>query len=121
MGDQKIVLVVDDEQDLLDVFKLMLEKSGYLVIPCPDSMAVVDILAQRVNIDAALVDLSLGGEDGSKVARMIAGACPSARVVVISGNPILSSSRKERLDTAGIMSVVEKPISRSDLVEALEN
>lgn len=121
MGDQKIVLVVDDEQDLLDVFKLMLEKSGYLVIPCSDSMAVVDILAQRANIDAALVDLSLGREDGSMVARMIAGACPGAKVVVISGNPILSFSKKTRLDGAGIMDVVEKPISRLELVEALEN
>src|SRR5689334_21921730 len=67
---QKKILVVDDEQDLLDLISYNLQRNGYDVVPASSGSDVLE-LAAREEPDLILLDLMLPGVDGTEVARRL--------------------------------------------------
>jgi DNA-binding response OmpR family regulator len=69
--DKKVILIIEDERDMVDVLKLRLEKTGkYKVISASDGQEGLS-LAQRQNPDLIILDLMLPKLDGYKVCRML--------------------------------------------------
>jgi DNA-binding response OmpR family regulator len=67
---QKKILVVDDEQDLLDLIGYNLQRNGYDVVCAQNGTEAVDI-AVREEPHLILLDLMLPGADGTEVARRL--------------------------------------------------
>jgi DNA-binding response OmpR family regulator len=61
---QKIILVVEDEQDILDLIEYTLSKEDYDVISCLDSSNVQSILDEE-HVDLILMDRNLPNCEGS--------------------------------------------------------
>lgn len=64
------VMVVDDDRDILDLARLVLEDGGYRVIAAPSGQAALDRLAQT-RPDLILLDVNMPDMDGWQVLRLL--------------------------------------------------
>jgi DNA-binding response OmpR family regulator len=62
-GNEKLVLVVDDEESVLDSLQSILEKAGYRVVTAQNGQKALE-KAQFIPFDAILVDLKLPDING---------------------------------------------------------
>ena len=53
------ILVVDDEQDIRRIIRILLESSGYQVAEAPNGLAAVEYIRQQPNVDLVLMDITL--------------------------------------------------------------
>ncbi len=77
------ILVVDDEAEIRTLLRSAFEKEGMVVHEAWQGQACADLLA-REKIDLVTLDLSLGGEDGLKIARDLR-ALRNVPIVMITG------------------------------------
>ena len=70
MSDQKKILIIDDEPDILELLVLRLEANGYEVTSATDGQKGLD-KARNENPDLIILDLMLPSIDGYKVCRML--------------------------------------------------
>jgi signal transduction histidine kinase len=102
------VVVVEDQQDVRDALKALLEGWGHRVDAASDGLAGIDlILAQRPEV--ALVDIGMPGLDGYSVARRIRAEMGTAapRLVALTG--FGREEDRERARRAGFDSHLTKP------------
>jgi DNA-binding NarL/FixJ family response regulator len=79
-------LIVDDSQAFLASARALLESQGMHVLACASNAAEALKAAASLDLDAALVDVELGSEDGVALARTLARVAPTLRVVLISAH-----------------------------------
>jgi DNA-binding response OmpR family regulator len=77
------ILVVDDEPDIRESFQEYLELNGYRVSCAPDAARARQLVAAH-DIDLALVDISMPGEDGLSLARFLREHTNLAIIIVAS-------------------------------------
>jgi signal transduction histidine kinase/CheY-like chemotaxis protein len=112
------VLVVDDEEDVREIAREMLEREGFTVITVEDGReAVRSFEAISEEIDAVLLDLSMPQMDGGEVLREMHRLRPEARVILCSG--YREGRVRELCDGAGQVSFLRKPFDSEALVGAL--
>jgi DNA-binding response OmpR family regulator len=67
---KETVMVVDDDRDILDLARLVLEGGGYRVLEAPSGQEAIDrLLADRP--DLILLDVNMPGMDGWQVLRRL--------------------------------------------------
>ena len=66
----KKLLVVDDEQDILEFLKLILEDEGYIVVTT-DKDDYLEGLNNDTPPDLILLDLLLSGKDGREIVKQV--------------------------------------------------
>lgn len=102
------IMVVDDEEDIRNVTKEILEHYGYQVFLAKDGKEAVDIFKEKSEeIDLVVLDLSLPHMKGEDVMKKIMEMTPDVRVIVSSG-----TSDKERikfLTKLGAKAFINKP------------
>jgi CheY-like chemotaxis protein len=112
------VLVVDDEEDVREIAREMLEREGFTVITAEDGReAVRSFGAISEEIDAVLLDLSMPQMDGGEVLREMHRLRPEARVILCSG--YREGRVRELCDGAGQVSFLRKPFDSETLMGAL--
>ena len=117
-GKRPTVLVVDDEEDLRDIMRRMLERRGFTTLVAGDSKQAITACREHPEeIDILLTDLGLPGASGGELSRTAAQLRPGMRVVYISGLP------KDIAVADGLISenalLVRKPFTSDVLVGAL--
>lgn len=105
-----VVLVVDDEQDLVELISLNLQRNGFDVIAAGDGNTALH-LAQQRRPDLVLLDLMLPGLDGTEVARRLRADAATAAIPIV-----MLTARTEETDvvvglTLGADDYVTKPFS----------
>jgi len=112
------VLVVDDEPEIRQLLKDVLEDEGYRVAVCQDAAEARAALA-AARPDLMLLDVWLPGEDGITLLRGLqAGGGPGFPVVMISGHGTIETAvEATRL---GAYDFIEKPIGLAKLLLTLE-
>ena len=110
-----IVLVVDDEQDLVELITLNLERHRFSVAAAGDGNRALE-LARKIAPDLILLDLMLPGIEGTEVARRLR-ADPATEHIPI----IMLTARTEETDvvvglTMGADDYVTKPFSMKVLM-----
>lgn len=66
----KKILAVDDDSDILDVIRIILEEEGYEVFTLANAKYVFDEVAQN-SPDLILLDVMLGGLDGRDICKAL--------------------------------------------------
>jgi PAS domain S-box-containing protein len=80
------VLVVEDEEGVRRLIRLILESHGYRVMDAANGRSALDLLdAHSGPLDLVVTDVVMPGLDGAALARAIAGRFPAVRVLYISG------------------------------------
>jgi two-component system cell cycle sensor histidine kinase/response regulator CckA len=112
------ILIVDDEEMIIDVGKMMLEKLGYRAIVAVGGMQAVEIILEMGDeIDLVILDLIMPGIDGSKTFDRIRAIQPDIPVMLSSGYSI-DGQATEILKRGG-NGFIQKPFQISDLSQAI--
>jgi CheY-like chemotaxis protein len=113
---QKIALVVDDEQEIVDGIQDVLRNElSFLVLPATDPAIAVD-LARHYHFDLVVLDLQMPKLDGLKVLELLRKRQPHIRAVVITG---LYDKFRDQLETVHVDQVIKKPFQLSVLKEKI--
>jgi PAS domain S-box-containing protein len=107
------VLVIDDEPAVRRVVQLSLQGAGFDVISAANSEGVRNLFPLRPPADVVLLDRTLGHESGSHLVGLLRVECPNARILYFTGQHI------EADDALQVDGVVQKPIGREALVQAI--
>ncbi len=114
------VLVVDDEEDLRDIMRRMLDRRGFATLVAGDAQQATAVCREHPGeIDILVTDLGLPGVSGGDLSRVATELRPGMQVVYISGLP------KEIAVADGLIGedalLVKKPFSTEALIEALRS
>ncbi|MFO1329483.1 MAG: PAS domain S-box protein [Rubrivivax sp.] len=109
------VLVVDDEPEIVDLVRAMLESAGYEVASAESGLVALEMLAE-VGFDAIVSDLRMPGMDGAALWREVKARHPAlaARMLFVTGDTLSPGARRFLAD-AGCGSL-DKPFARGDLL-----
>lgn len=114
---QRLVLVVDDEQDVLDVLTSLLESFGYSAMGVTRGAKALEILKKR-KFDLVITDLimpEMGGLDFVKKMRRMEKKTP---VIITAGVDINES--KIDLRKYGVNDFIQKPFIIGDIGRKVE-
>lgn len=117
-GRELSFLVVDDNEDIRDVFSRLVERAGHLVSTAGDGAEAVD-LCQRASFDVMLLDLTMPRMNGVEVVRWLRAhpeVAPAMRVVVISA---WAGEHRAVLQELGIETVMQKPLRIQQLTDLI--
>jgi len=78
------VLCIDDNRNILEINKALLESNGYRVLIAPDGPSGI-ALTRTHSIDAVVLDFNMPGMDGAQVAEVLMKEQPKLPVVIWSG------------------------------------
>ncbi|MFH2110779.1 MAG: response regulator [Candidatus Bathyarchaeota archaeon] len=113
VGKLKSILVVDDDPNLVNTFKLILENVGFNVDSANNGVSAL-FKASKLHYDLVILDMNLPDMLGDELARRIRLRKPDMKVIMITGY----SSYKEELEKEEkIRKVLMKPVPPEDLVE----
>ena len=116
-GNRKI-LIVDDSAMFRDLESLFLARSGHAITASDGGEALV--LARRERPDVIVADLSMPGMAGDELCRHLK-SDPDLRripVIMVTGGGD-DGEEHARAVRAGADDVIEKPVSRVDLIQAV--
>jgi DNA-binding response OmpR family regulator len=112
---QKTVLVCEDLEELRRLIRIVLEKSGYVVIEAKDGVDAVEKFRQNEDkIALIIMDVVMPNKNGREVYDEIASIRSNARVLFISGYTFGIIDEKEILEKG--LHFIEKPFSPKDLL-----
>lgn len=108
------LLVAEDEPEIRELMKLLLEQLGYQVLTASDGQEAVDIFStHRDQIDMAILDAVMPKLNGPQVYEHIASACSEFPCLFLSGysEEIVQRYFDQSLD----IPILNKPITLRDL------
>ena len=112
------ILVVDDEQDIRRIIRILLESSGYQVAEAPNGLAAVEYIRQQPNVDLVLMDIMMPGLNGIEASRAIRERC-SAPILFLTAK----TQERDKLEAyqAGGDDYLAKPFSHAELTMKVES
>jgi len=112
-------LVVDDNEDVRDVFTRLIERSGHVVSTAVDGGEAIEALQSR-SFDVMLLDVTMPRMDGIEVARWMhenPDVAPDTRVVVVSA---WAGEHRAVLQELGVETVMQKPLRLRQLTALID-
>ena len=119
-GPRPTVLIVDDEEDLRDIMRRMLERRGFDTLTAGDPQQALAVCQDHPGeIDILVTDLGLPGVSGGELSRSATELRPQMSVVYISGLPKELAVADGQIGDDAVL--VKKPFSTELLLEALRS
>jgi signal transduction histidine kinase/CheY-like chemotaxis protein len=85
-GDKRVIMVVDDEADLREMAKTILEHRGYRVLVAGSGHAAVEVFKEHADeIELIILDMIMPGMDGAEVYRHLRCLSQQPRFILTSG------------------------------------
>ncbi len=106
------ILVVDDEEDILNILKFLLEKEGYGVDTAPNGEEALKKI-EKDYYDVVLTDLRMPGIDGMTVLEKTKELRPSTEVVIMTAYASIESAVEAI--KKGASDYIVKPFINEDL------
>ena len=119
---QSVVLVADDNEINRRFVEAVLKRERATVLVATDGSRAVDLSRSRV-VDLILMDIRMPGMDGETAARIILSDSEDlpSRPIIIALTAEARPEERERLLNAGFDNYLTKPVSRDDLLAAIED
>ena len=120
MTDKRRILIIDDEQDIVILFKQVLEESGFAVLCAPDGTVGLDMAASNA-VDLILLDVHMPGISGLSVLRKLREneRTKSVPVIFLTGSPMDVDQIVEAIDL-NPSDFVTKSISAKELIARIQ-
>ncbi len=113
------VMLVDDEQMLVDLGKMMLEKLGYQALTLKSPREALDIIKKNPEkFDIVLTDLTMPDIKGTQLAEKIKNIRPDLPVILVTGFSNITTT--EKANSTFIDAVLSKPLSINALATTLQ-
>ncbi len=118
MATKPRILIVEDMEDNLELFREVLLIAGYDVLSASDGLTAVD-LAYAQRPDLILMDISLPGIDGHEATKRIRRLPGVASVPIIAVTAHAMPSDRELALEAGCSAYLAKPVSPRVLMQVV--
>jgi DNA-binding response OmpR family regulator len=117
MNEEKKVLIVDDDADILEVLQLLFESSGYITQVTTKGEETYQ-LVNKFKPDAIIMDVLLSGLDGRVICNTLKKATTTKKIpiIMISAHPDAHISTLQ----AGADDFMAKPFDIDQLVNKVE-
>src|SRR5579862_822500 len=109
------ILVAEDDSVLRALYRVWLERAGYVVLDVPDGAAALDVLERGPLPDAAVLDLDMPLVDGLAVCRYLNVRAPGISIVIATG----VDGMEDEAIAAGAAVVLAKPFGEEELLAVL--
>jgi CheY-like chemotaxis protein len=117
-GGTETILVVEDEEALKDIVRLLLESKGYKVYAVQDGKEAIKVYKQnKKEIALTLTDMGLPGMTGEDVFKKLREINSNASVILASG--FFEPDIKFELDKAGAQGFIQKPYSPDEVLRII--
>lgn len=114
------ILIVDDETDIAEMEKIMVEKLGYSATVANDSGVALELFKENPDTyDLILTDQTMPGMTGIDLTRELLSIRHDVPVALITG--YREEMGEEAARAAGVEIILPKPISRVELGTAIKN
>jgi len=115
-GMRKKILIVDDDEGIRDIFRIIFEKAGYAF---EIKSSAKDLLENHFSFpDLILLDKQISGIDGLQICRHLKSQneTKDIPVIIVSATPDIGIMAKK----AGANDYIEKPFMITHLLETIE-
>ena len=121
------ILIVEDEIDLLEEYKIFLEKNNHIVLMESDGEAGLKTYFSNVEensdsqpFDIVILDYQLPGKNGLEIASEILEKCPKQRILFASA--YVEDTLRESIKTLKqVVELLQKPFSLQNLLSVIED
>ena len=112
---KKKVLIIEDDRDLANLFKLVLEMSGFEASAVHDGTTGVDVLITYPLPEAIMLDMHLPGVSGEQIYAILNERGEAHRVIICSADVQLVEMYRSKGAKA-----ITKPAPMSDLQRVVQ-
>ena len=117
MAENKTILVVDDDQELSDGLRVVLEKQGFRVMQARDGQLGKQMVYQH-RPDLIILDMMMPRMGGYPVLEHFKGKADAPPIIMITANE--GSRHKAYAEFLGVVSYIRKPFPMEELLEQVE-
>src|SRR5580704_3685729 len=113
----KQILLVDDDRDILDALRFVLEDAGYIVTTTQNGEDAEQLLKQKLLPDLIILDALLSGKDGREICLMLKSNKKTQKIpiMMISAHPQIEDS----IIKAGADAFIAKPFNIGKLLRTV--
>ena len=112
------ILIVDDDEDILDLYRMTLEYRGYTVETSKTGLEAIE-KTKKNRYQVALLDVVLPDIRGEKVTEKLRDIDESMEIIFITGYSLFQACIEAT--KIGISDILLKPITEEELLLAVEN
>jgi len=117
MADPKTILVVDDDVEVSDGVRVVLERQGYRVLQARDGQQGKQMVYQH-RPDLVILDMMMPRMGGYPVLEHFRGKSDAPPIIMITANE--GSRHKAYAEWLGVVEYIRKPFAMERLLEAVE-
>ncbi|GAX38014.1 PAS domain S-box protein [Nodularia sp. NIES-3585] len=119
-GQGELILFVDDEAEIREIAKIVLEKYNYKTLIASNGIEAIALYAQhKKQISAVLIDIMMPEMDGITAIRTLQKMNPQVKIIACSGiNP---NEALANADHTAVGLVIAKPYTAPDLLNSLHH
>ena len=125
------IVVIDDEEDIRSVLKIILERAGFEVEIAANADDGLNLLRDK-KTDIVITDIIMPGQDGVDTVYDIRMEFPNTKIIVMSGggnagpidyepSAISTTSYLASAEAVGADMTMTKPFDREELVKAAKD
>lgn len=119
-GSMETIVIVDDENDILELVKDILETANYRVLTANNGKEALEILEQRVP-DLVILDMMMPGMSGREIAEWIRKNPKTKDVKIIFLTVAnFSETGKDMLKKLKVGDYITKPFENEDLLRRIK-
>jgi DNA-binding response OmpR family regulator len=117
MAEQKLILIVDDDYDLSDGIRAVLETQGHKVIQARDGQQGQQLIYQQ-RPDLVILDMMMPRKGGYPVLEHFRDKKDAPPIIMITANE--GSRHKAYAEYLGVIDYIRKPFAMERLLEAVQ-
>jgi DNA-binding response OmpR family regulator len=118
MAEQKVILIVDDDYELSDGIRAVLETQGHKVIQARDGQQGQNLIYQQ-RPDLVILDMMMPRKGGYPVLEHFRDKKDAPPIIMITANE--GSRHKAYAEYLGVIDYIRKPFAMERLLEAVES
>jgi CheY-like chemotaxis protein len=111
----KLILVVEDNQDIRHILTTILERAKYIVNNADIATQALAMI-QTTSFDLILLDLMMPGMDGNGFLRMMASYKPEVPIIIVTASPQYLT----KPHSPQIKAIITKPFQSKELLQVVE-
>lgn len=113
----KEVMVVDDEKDIRETMKNILEPEGYDVVTAKNGDEALKKLKNGKKPDLILLDIMMPGTPAREVVKRI----KNTKIIFVSVVKISEAEKENLFKQENIVGYIQKPFDTDDLIKQVED
>jgi CheY-like chemotaxis protein len=118
-GNGETILLVDDEQEVLEVGRELLERFGYRVLTAYDGENAMEVFSEfEKDVQCVILDLNMPGLDGQSCLGRLLSRSPKMKIIVATG--YLERERRKEMIESGASGFITKPYRFTDMLRELK-